>query len=125
MTELENKIYSIVRNIPKGKVATYSSIAKMCGNKNLARFIGNAMHKNPLPFYQLAQNCGLKNAKAFCDFSIFNFDPVPCHRVVNAKGKMGKNFALGGVKMQEKMLKEEGVEIINGIVDLEKYSVFN
>ena len=40
----------------------------------------------------------------------------PCHRVVNSNGKMGANFGMGGPEIQEKMLKAEGVKIVNGKV---------
>lgn len=78
------------------------------------------MHKNPTPFVELAKKVG------FCDdfdnqFNENTFEPVPCHRVVNASGKMGANFGMGGPEIQEKMLKAEGVQVENGRVDLNKY----
>lgn len=108
MTKLELKIYEIVRQIPAGKTMTYGQVAELAGNKKLARVVGNTMHKNPLPFLELAEKVGYQG-----DFQIdyknlpADFKPVPCHRVVNASGKMGTNFGLGGPKIQEKMLKEE------------------
>ena len=45
--ELAEKIYAAVRLIPRGKVATYSQIAALVGNRNLRRYVGNALHKNP------------------------------------------------------------------------------
>lgn len=117
MTELELKIYKIVAGIPAGKVMTYGQVAEAAGNKNLCRVVGNTMHKNPVPFVELAKLCGYTGdfkidsevEKRFCDMGIGR---VPCHRVVNASGSMGKNFGLGGPEVQKKMLQTEGVELV-------------
>lgn len=90
-------IYEAVKRIPKGKVATYSQVARMAGNEKMSRAVGNALHKNPEP--------GI----------------IPCHRVVDAKGRLAGAFAFGGEKVQEELLRSEGVEVINGVVDLSKY----
>lgn len=121
MTELELKIYDLVRRIPEGKVATYGQIARMAGDGHLARVVGNVMHKNPYPFWELGNKVGFDY-----DYSknVFpeNFPPVPCHRVVNSAGKMGANFGMGGPEIQAAMLRTEGVEVVDGkIQNLEKY----
>lgn len=116
MTELENLIYEIVRKIPKGKVATYKQIAIQAGNPKLARFVGNTMHKNPVPYYSLAYQQGYD-----CEYNIQAENSVPCHRVVNSEGKLGSNFGLGGPNIQKKMLEAEGIQVTNNIVDLVKY----
>lgn len=91
------RIYEAVKRIPKGSVATYSQVAKMAGNEKMSRAVGNALHKNPEP--------GI----------------IPCHRVVDAKGRLAGAFAFGGEKVQEELLKAEGVAVIDGRVDLKKY----
>ena len=91
------RIYEAVRRIPKGHVATYGQIAEMAGDKKMARAVGNALHKNPDP----------KN--------------IPCFRVVNAKGELSGRFAFGGADAQAKLLREDGVEVIDYQVDLKKY----
>lgn len=91
------KVYQVVAKIPKGRVATYGMIAKLSGVKN-ARIIGSLLHKNPDP------------------------KTIPCHRVVNAKGKLAEDFAFGGRKEQARRLRHEGVSVDNELsVDLEKY----
>lgn len=90
-------VYRAVTQIPKGKVATYAQIALMSGHRGAARAVGNALHVNPF------------------------FGTVPCHRVVNASGCLAPDFAFGGVDAQRKLLEGEGVEVIDGKVDLEKY----
>ena len=101
MTEFEIRVYEMTKKIPKGKVSTYGDIAKALGNKGFARAVGNALHKNPFE--------GI----------------VPCHRVVNSKGEMAKNFGFGGPFLQRKLLEQEGVEVINFQVDLKKYLFYN
>ena len=43
------KIYIVVKSIPKGKVATYGQVALLTGNPRWARVVGYALHKNPEP----------------------------------------------------------------------------
>nr|MCR4589655.1 MGMT family protein [Lachnospiraceae bacterium] len=52
-----------------------------------------------------------------------NPDPgsIPCHRVVNSKGKLAEKYAFGGAGKQAEILKGEGVETTDGKVDLKKY----
>ena len=93
------RIYEAVRKIPKGHVASYGRIAELAGDKRMARAVGNALHKNPDP------------------------EHIPCFRVVNAKGELSGEFAFGGVGAQEKLLKEDGIEVKDGRVDLKKYGI--
>ena len=94
MKSFNEKCYDILRKVPKGKVTTYGEIARALGTKAY-RAVGNAMNKNP-------------------------YAPrVPCYRVVGSNGKM-VGFA-DGVSKKIKMLKAEGVEVVEGKVDLDKY----
>lgn len=93
------RIYEAVKKIPKGKVATYGQVAELAGNKKMSRAVGNALHKNPEP------------------------GVIPCHRVVNSKGELAGEFAFGGSGVQARLLLEEGVETVDGKVDLEKYGI--
>lgn len=93
------RIYEAVNRIPKGHVATYGQIAQLAGDKKMARAVGNALHKNPDP------------------------EHIPCFRVVNAKGELAGAFAFGGGRAQEDLLRQDGVEVIDGKVDLTKYGM--
>ena len=93
------RIYEAVKRIPKGCVATYGQVATMAGNERMSRAVGNALHKNPTP--------GI----------------VPCHRVVDAKGRLAGGFAFGGMEAQAALLAREGVEVKDGKVDLGKYGM--
>ncbi len=91
------RIYEAVKKIPAGHVATYGQIAELAGDKKMARAVGNALHKNPDP------------------------ENIPCFRVVNAKGELAGEFAFGGAGAQAKLLAAEGIEVVNGRVDLQKF----
>ena len=93
------RIYEAVKKIPKGHVATYGQIAEMAGNPRMSRAVGNALHKNPDPLH------------------------IPCFRVVNSKGELAGAFAFGGGKAQAELLRGDGVEVVDGKVDLEKYGM--
>ena len=93
------RIYEAVKRIPKGKVATYAQVAKMAGNPKMCRAVGNALHKNP------------------------DFENIPCYRVVNSKGELAGEYAFGGAWAQKELLEADGIEVINGKVDLSKYAV--
>ncbi len=93
------RIYEAVKRIPYGHVATYGKVAEMAGKPKMARAVGNALHKNPDP------------------------ENIPCFRVVNAKGELAGEFAFGGKGAQAKLLEAEGIEVVNGKVNLEKYGI--
>ena len=48
---------------------------------------------------------------------------IPCFRVVNAKGELAGAFAFGGEQVQARLLEEDGVEVVDGKVDLDKYGM--
>ncbi|MBR3933352.1 MAG: MGMT family protein [Clostridia bacterium] len=94
------KIYEVVKSIPKGKVATYGQVALLAGNPRWARVVGYALHVNPEP--------GI----------------IPCHRVVNREGRVAPGFAFGGEGVQRQLLESEGIVFeMDGRIDLEKYSI--
>ena len=76
------RCYALLMQIPRGKVVTYADIAHQLGGKAY-QAVGNAMASNPNPI------------------------EVPCHRVVNSNGAIGK-FALGTEK-KIALLKAEGI----------------
>lgn len=93
------RIYEAVKKIPRGQVATYGQVAELAGDKKMARAVGNALHRNPDP------------------------EHIPCYRVVNAKGELAGEFAFGGAGKQAAILEADGIEVINGKVDLTKYGI--
>ena len=90
-------VYEYLKTVPKGKVVTYGMIAWAIGHPRASRQVGNALHHNPYPVV------------------------VPCHRVGNREGRLAPEFAFGGWEMQASLLRAEGVEVVDGYVDLNKY----
>lgn len=94
------RIYEVVKSIPKGKVATYGQVALAAGNPRWARVVGYALHCNPDP------------AK------------IPCYRVVNREGRVSSAFVFGGENAQVQLLKADGVKFLDEThVDMENFQV--
>ena len=91
--------YEVVKKIPAGKVASYGFVSRAAGHKGKARQVGWALHVNP------------------------DQSTIPCHRVVKIDGSLSESFAFGGINVQEQMLLREGVEVVDGKVDMKKYSL--
>lgn len=91
------KIYEVVKQIPKGAVATYGQVAALAGNKRWARVVGYALHVNP------------------------DSEGIPCYRVVNREGRLSDAFAFGGVNQQKLLLEADGIEVVDNHVNLEIY----
>ena len=84
---LYSRIYSAVKAVPPGKVATYGQIAKYAGVGKNYRLIGYALHNLP------------------------DHSGIPWQRVVNRFGKISYNPTRGGCDhLQKVLLEQEGVE---------------
>lgn len=79
------KVYIIVKKIPKGKVATYGQISTLLGGERLSMQIGWALRANQQP------------------------NLIPCHRVVNKYGDLADDDTFGGRGRQKELLLAEGV----------------
>ncbi|BAK45208.1 MGMT family protein [Eggerthella sp. YY7918] len=100
MGDFSNRVFRIVRQVPRGKVTTYGQVAQLIGAPRSARYVGYALRANPEP----------------------GTDPgcIPCHRVVFKDGALCKSFVFGGPNEQREMLEAEGVSFAdNAHVDLE------
>lgn len=85
-------VYEIVREIPVGKVTTYGAIAALLGMPQCSRMVGRALKEIP---EELA---------------------IPCHRVVNATGRLVPGWVL-----QKQLLLAEAISFkANGCVDLKR-----
>lgn len=101
MGEFSERVYEVVRRIPRGTVATYGQIARLIGAPRSARFIGYALRANPAPGEDA--------------------DSVPCHRVVFKDGALCSGYVFGGPEMQRQMLVDEGIVFdADGHVDMER-----
>ena len=97
---LYDLIYSVVRQIPSGKVATYWQISRIVGRCS-AQMVGFAL-------------AALANR---------HDDPdVPWQRVINSKGRVSPHGFGMGTSIQHTLLEEEGIVFdLEGVVDLQKF----
>lgn len=96
MTAYE-RIYRVVRRVPRGRVATYGQIAEIAQASG-PRQVGYALHALPAG------------------------SDVPWHRIVNAKGEISLRSGLGGESFQQALLKAEAVEFdAKGRIDLDRF----
>ena len=89
------QVWNLCRKIPKGNITTYKEMAHAL-NTTAYRAVGNALNKNP-----------------------HGSNLVPCHRVINSNGNLG-GFA-HGIPTKSKLLKKEGIQIVNNKINLKKY----
>jgi methylated-DNA-protein-cysteine methyltransferase-like protein len=93
------RVYAVVRQIPKGKVTSYGAIAKYLGTGMSSRMVGWALN-----------NCNGE-------------DPfVPAHRVVNRNGLLTGSHHFPTPTLMEELLTAEGLTVVdNGIKDFQKH----
>jgi methylated-DNA-[protein]-cysteine S-methyltransferase len=87
ITSFREKVCKIVKKIPKGKVLSYTEVARRAGCSSACRAVGIILNKNT--------DAG-----------------IPCHRVVKLDGRVGGYNK--GTENKTKLLKKEGVKIENG-----------
>ena len=85
------RIYAVVRRVPRGKVATYGQIAMLAGLEGQARQVGYAMAAVP------------------------SSSAVPWHRIINAQGRVSmRSTGTGSTVVQQQLLEREGVVFDGG-----------
>src|SRR5688572_8628237 len=90
-------IWSVVRRIPRGRVATYGQVAEIAGLEGHARQVGYALHNLP------------------------ESSRIPWHRVVNARGEISARTGGDSHELQRMLLEAEGIEFdLRGRMDLAK-----
>lgn len=81
MLSFTERVNTVVRNIPKGSVASYQEVASAAGSPRGARAVARIMSKN--------------------------FDPsIPCHRVIRSDGRIG-GYNRGGESIKRAILQSE------------------
>ncbi|MBI4225243.1 MAG: MGMT family protein [Candidatus Sungbacteria bacterium] len=88
----------LLKKIPKGKVATYKEMARIC--KTSPRAIGRIMAGNDHP------------------------KEYPCYKVVASSGELTGYSAPGGVAKKRKLLQADGVEFVGSRVDKKYFHHF-
>lgn len=91
--DYKEKVYSLLRKVPKGKVMTYKSIASALGMHPRAVAVALRMNTNPVK--------------------------IPCYKVVHADGKIGGYSGNGGIKRKIELLENDGIKIEDGRVESE------
>ena len=93
------RIYTVIRRIPRGRVATYGQIAELAGIPGHARQVGYAL-------YALREGT-----------------TVPWHRVVNARGRLSLGAVIPEGDVEQRIrLEIEGVEFdADGKIDLRRF----
>jgi methylated-DNA-[protein]-cysteine S-methyltransferase len=89
-TQFQKSVWEALRQIPRGKVSTYSELAKHLGKTKAYRAVGTAVGKNP------------------------DAPSTPCHRVLPASGKIGNYSGPGGIATKIKLLTDEGLSTKSG-----------
>ncbi|MBC8332993.1 MAG: methylated-DNA--[protein]-cysteine S-methyltransferase [Anaerolineae bacterium] len=87
MTPFQQKALQATLEIPRGETRTYGEIATLAGSPGAARAVGRAEATNPIPLV------------------------IPCHRVLNADGKLHGYSGRGGLETKAWLLKLEQAEI--------------
>jgi O-6-methylguanine DNA methyltransferase len=86
-------VYRLTKQVPSGKVTSYSALAEAAGNPKAARAVGSIMRVNP-------------------------YAPVvPCHRVVYKDGRVGGFGDKEGVTKKIDLLFREGVSVKDGRIE--------
>ena len=90
------RVYKMVRKIPRGRVMTYGQIAVILGQGYTPRTVGFVMHGA-------------------------NESNTPWHRVINSQGRCSTGGVVLPADKQQLMLKAEGVEFTGGKCDLKVF----
>ena len=92
-----DRVYAVVKRIPRGRVLTYGQVAALLGDPRWARMVGWALG-----------GC--------------TSGAIPCHRVVNSRGGCSSGYASGHPEQQRARLQAEGVRFrLDGTLDLTTY----
>jgi methylated-DNA-[protein]-cysteine S-methyltransferase len=89
-TPFQQKVYQVMKTIPRGKIHTYRWLAQKIGNPKGLRAVGSANARNNWPLV------------------------IPCHRIVGSDGRLTGFSAPGGLDLKAELLKMEGVSVEKG-----------
>ncbi|HDD72677.1 MAG TPA: MGMT family protein [Candidatus Aenigmarchaeota archaeon] len=91
-------VYEVVKRIPRGRVSTYSEVARALNKPNAYRAVAQALKRNKRR-------------------------DVPCHRVVMSSGHIGgfRGSEKSSIEEKKAILRSEGIEINGDRIDIERY----
>lgn len=96
-SDFYERVYALVRQIPRGKVSTYGNIAETLGLKSAARTVGYALN------------------------AVQDRVSIPCQRVVNRNGELTGRHHFPEPDYMRRALESEGVEFIGDKVNMKKH----
>ena len=92
------RVYALVRRIPRGQVVTYGQVAALLEAPRAARAVGYALRALPPG------------------------SDVPWHRVINHRGQISLRHPASSPMLQRLLLEDEEVEFdLQGGIDLSRY----
>ena len=94
---LRQRIFTIVKEVPKGYIATYGQIANLAGLPGYARVVGQTLSKLP------------------------SDTQLPWHRVISATGKISVLEDSESFIEQKKRLLNEGITFTKTRINLKEY----
>ncbi|MDX6443211.1 MAG: methylated-DNA-protein-cysteine methyltransferase related protein [Blastocatellia bacterium] len=95
--QYRERVYKLVRQIPRGRVMTYGQIAVILGKGYTPRTVGFVMH-------------GADEKQ------------TPWHRVINSQGRCSTGGIVLPADKQQRMLEAEGVKFTSGKCELETFT---
>ena len=94
--DLTHCLRELLAQVPAGRVTTCGDLAEALGNRIAARWVGHyALHHDHRP-------------------------TCTCHRIVRLGGELG-GYAGGAMRAKVRRLRDEGVEVRRGTIDLERF----
>jgi methylated-DNA-protein-cysteine methyltransferase-like protein len=99
MQESHARVYEAIAAIPRGRVASYGAIAARAGLPGRARLVGKLLGETP---------DGME---------------LPWYRVLRASGQIALPPGSRGFREQCRLLRAEGVEVVNGRVPLSRFGL--
>lgn len=99
MQESHARVYAAIAAIPRGRVASYGAIAARAGLPGRARLVGKLLGETPE---------GME---------------LPWYRVLRASGQVALPPGSRGFREQCRLLRAEGIEVVNGRVPLSRFGL--
>ena len=86
------RVYTITKLIPYGRVSSFGAIAKALGTARSARMVGWALNAS------------------------HNREDVPAHRVVNRNGLLTGKMHFDGTNLMQQLLENEGIKVVDNLI---------
>lgn len=86
------KVYEVVRKIPRSRATSYGAIAKYLGTGLSARMVGWAMN------------------------AVHPGSSIPAHRVVNRNGQLTAKHHFGSPTLMQELLENEGIKVEEDVI---------